>query len=101
MEAQFSQLTLDVIGLSVFNYDYDSLSTDRRALCRRAAATAAERTVLGPDRFRMTFISRFPQPRDSGCVHCAERDGDARDGPSSRLEGATSISLGAVYTHAI
>lgn len=28
MEAQFSQLTLDVIGLSVFNYNFDSLNAD-------------------------------------------------------------------------
>ncbi|KAK9290597.1 hypothetical protein L1049_008768 [Liquidambar formosana] len=28
MEANFSQLTLDVIGLSVFNYNFDSLSAD-------------------------------------------------------------------------
>ncbi|CAA7403368.1 unnamed protein product [Spirodela intermedia] len=28
MEAKFSQLTLDVIGLSVFNYNFDSLSSD-------------------------------------------------------------------------
>jgi carotene epsilon-monooxygenase len=28
MEAQFSQLTLDIIGLSVFNYEFDSLKTD-------------------------------------------------------------------------
>ncbi|KNA19575.1 hypothetical protein SOVF_060330 [Spinacia oleracea] len=28
MEAVFSQLTLDVIGLSLFNYNFDSLSTD-------------------------------------------------------------------------
>lgn len=28
MEEKFSQLTLDVIGLSVFNYSFDSLSTD-------------------------------------------------------------------------
>ncbi|KAL5150107.1 Carotene epsilon-monooxygenase, chloroplastic [Glycine soja] len=28
MEAKFSQLTLDVIGLSVFNYNFDSLNTD-------------------------------------------------------------------------
>lgn len=28
MEENFSQLTLDVIGLSLFNYDFDSLSTD-------------------------------------------------------------------------
>ncbi|KAL9242496.1 hypothetical protein vseg_016488 [Gypsophila vaccaria] len=28
MEAVFSQLTLDVIGLSVFNYNFDSLNTD-------------------------------------------------------------------------
>ena len=28
MEACFSQLTLDVIGLSVFNYEFDSLKTD-------------------------------------------------------------------------
>uniref|UniRef100_A0A7N0R9F4 Carotene epsilon-monooxygenase n=1 Tax=Kalanchoe fedtschenkoi TaxID=63787 RepID=A0A7N0R9F4_KALFE len=28
MEAKFSQLTLDVIGLSVFNYNFDSLTSD-------------------------------------------------------------------------
>lgn len=28
MEEKFSQLTLDVIGLSVFNYNFDSLSAD-------------------------------------------------------------------------
>ncbi|XP_065857299.1 carotene epsilon-monooxygenase, chloroplastic [Euphorbia lathyris] len=28
MEAKFSQMTLDVIGLSVFNYNFDSLTTD-------------------------------------------------------------------------
>lgn len=28
MEDKFSQLTLDVIGLSVFNYDFDSLNAD-------------------------------------------------------------------------
>ncbi|XP_039024947.1 carotene epsilon-monooxygenase, chloroplastic [Hibiscus syriacus] len=28
MEEKFSQLTLDVIGLSVFNYNFDSLTTD-------------------------------------------------------------------------
>ncbi|XP_043706032.1 carotene epsilon-monooxygenase, chloroplastic [Telopea speciosissima] len=28
MEAKFSQLTLDVIGLSIFNYNFDSLNTD-------------------------------------------------------------------------
>ncbi|KAG6640457.1 hypothetical protein CIPAW_09G004700 [Carya illinoinensis] len=28
MEEKFSQLTLDVIGLSVFNYNFDSLATD-------------------------------------------------------------------------
>lgn len=28
MEAQMSQLTLDIIGLSVFNYEFDSLKTD-------------------------------------------------------------------------
>lgn len=28
MEEQFSQLTLDVIGLSVFNYNFDALTAD-------------------------------------------------------------------------
>ena len=28
MEACFSQLTLDVIGKSVFNFDFDALTTD-------------------------------------------------------------------------
>ncbi|KAL2933380.1 Carotene epsilon-monooxygenase chloroplastic [Bienertia sinuspersici] len=40
MEAVFSQLTLDVIGLSVFNYNFDALKTDSpvidavKALCK-------------------------------------------------------------------
>lgn len=28
MEEKFSQLTLDVIGLSLFNYNFDSLTSD-------------------------------------------------------------------------
>ena len=28
MEAKFSQLTLDAIGLSVFNYNFDALNSD-------------------------------------------------------------------------
>lgn len=28
MEQRFSQLTLDVIGLAVFNYNFDSLTSD-------------------------------------------------------------------------
>lgn len=28
MEARFSQMTLDVIGLSLFNYNFDSLTSD-------------------------------------------------------------------------
>lgn len=28
MEAMFSQLTLDVIGKAVFNYDFDALNRD-------------------------------------------------------------------------
>ncbi|KAK3198359.1 hypothetical protein Dsin_021774 [Dipteronia sinensis] len=38
MEARFSQLTLDVIGLSVFNYNFDSLTTD--SLVIKAVYTA-------------------------------------------------------------
>ncbi|KAG5583037.1 hypothetical protein H5410_053664 [Solanum commersonii] len=40
MEAKFSQLTLDVIGLALFNYNFDSLTTDSpvidaiKALCK-------------------------------------------------------------------
>ena len=33
VESCFSQLTLDIIGLSVFNYDYNSLTSARCVLC--------------------------------------------------------------------
>ncbi|EFJ05918.1 hypothetical protein SELMODRAFT_187123 [Selaginella moellendorffii] len=42
MEAQFSQLTLDVIGLSVFNYDFDALTTDSPVI--QAVYTALKET---------------------------------------------------------
>jgi carotene epsilon-monooxygenase len=42
MEAQFSQLTLDVIGLSVFNYDFDSLTSDSPVI--EAVYTALKET---------------------------------------------------------
>lgn len=42
MEAAFSQLTLDVIGKSVFNYDFDSLKTDSPVI--QAVYTALKET---------------------------------------------------------
>lgn len=42
MEAQFSQLTLDIIGLSVFNYDFDSLKSDSPVI--EAVYTALKET---------------------------------------------------------
>ncbi|BBN00552.1 carotenoid epsilon hydroxylase [Marchantia polymorpha subsp. ruderalis] len=42
MEARFSQLTLDVIGLSVFNYDFDSLTSDSPVI--EAVYTALKET---------------------------------------------------------
>ncbi|KAB1199544.1 Carotene epsilon-monooxygenase, chloroplastic [Morella rubra] len=59
MEEKFSQLTLDVIGLSVFNYNFDALTTDSpvidavKALCKiiprqikaAKAVTVIRRTV--------------------------------------------------------
>lgn len=42
MEAQFSQLTLDVIGQSVFNYEFDSLRTDSPVI--QAVYTALKET---------------------------------------------------------
>ena len=40
VEACFSQLTLDIIGLSVFNYDYNALTTKRHGVAMRCAACA-------------------------------------------------------------
>jgi carotene epsilon-monooxygenase len=42
VEACFSQLTLDIIGLSVFNYDYDALSKDSPVI--QAVYTALKET---------------------------------------------------------
>jgi carotene epsilon-monooxygenase len=42
MEAAFSQLTLDVIGKSVFNYDFNSLTTDSPLI--QAVYTALKET---------------------------------------------------------
>jgi len=42
VEACFSQLTLDIIGLSVFNYDYDALSADSPVI--QAVYTALKET---------------------------------------------------------
>ncbi|CAI7820959.1 unnamed protein product [Closterium sp. NIES-54] len=42
MEAMFSQLTLDVIGLAVFNFQFDSLSTDSPLI--QAVYTALKET---------------------------------------------------------
>lgn len=42
MEAQFSQLTLDIIGKAVFNYDFDSLTTDSPLI--QAVYTALKET---------------------------------------------------------
>jgi len=44
MEARFSQLTLDVIGLSLFNYNFDSLTTDSPVI--DAVYTALKETEL-------------------------------------------------------
>ena len=37
VESCFSQLTLDIIGLSVFNYDYNSLTSARCVVCAYAS----------------------------------------------------------------
>jgi carotenoid epsilon hydroxylase len=44
MEAKFSQLTLDVIGLSLFNYNFDSLTSDSPVI--DAVYTALKETEL-------------------------------------------------------
>ncbi|KAF5750448.1 carotene epsilon-monooxygenase chloroplastic [Tripterygium wilfordii] len=44
MEEKFSQLTLDVIGLSLFNYNFDSLTTDSPVI--DAVYTALKETEL-------------------------------------------------------
>jgi carotene epsilon-monooxygenase len=42
MEEKFNQLTLDVIGLSVFNYNFDALNTDSPVI--QAVYTALKET---------------------------------------------------------
>ena len=51
MEACFSQLTLDVIGKAVFNYDFNALNTDSPliqvpACCLRSVASMLQTTEV-------------------------------------------------------
>jgi hypothetical protein len=43
MEAAFSQLTLDIIGKAVFNYDFNSLTKDSPVIQARAGLTGLDR----------------------------------------------------------
>lgn len=61
MEAQFSQLTLDIIGLSVFNYDYDALTADSpviQAVYLALKETEQRATDLLPV-WKVPFVAQF------------------------------------------
>lgn len=61
MEACFSQLTLDVIGKSVFNYDFDSLTTNSpliQAVYTSLKETEQRATDLLPY-WKVDFINLF------------------------------------------
>jgi hypothetical protein len=56
MEACFSQLTLDVIGKAVFNYDFDSLTTSSPVIQARITLLVVQLSPGG----------RSAQPMDVG-----------------------------------
>ncbi|CAI5969236.1 unnamed protein product [Closterium sp. NIES-65] len=68
MEAMFSQLTLDVIGLAVFNFQFDSLSTDSPLI--QAVYTALKETES-----RSTDILPYWQVRARIAVQTGEAVG--------------------------
>lgn len=69
MEAQFSQLTLDVIGLSVFNYDFDSLTSDSPVI--EAVYTALKETESrSTDILPYWQVSEKEYPKESRHIFC-------------------------------
>lgn len=73
MEARFSQLTLDVIGLSVFNYDFDSLTSDSpviEAVYTALKETESRSTDILPY-WQVSCRQRHPRPHlTSECASC-------------------------------
>ncbi|OAP04408.1 LUT1 [Arabidopsis thaliana] len=65
MEAKFSQMTLDVIGLSLFNYNFDSLTTDSPVI--EAVYTALKEAELRSTDllpyWKASFLCFFCVPR--------------------------------------
>lgn len=69
MEAQFSQLTLDVIGLSVFNYDFDSLTSDSPVI--EAVYTALKETESrSTDILPYWQVSEKEYPKETQHIFC-------------------------------
>ena len=72
MEAQFSQLTLDIIGLSVFNYEFNSLKTDSPVI--EAVYTALKETesrstdILPYWQVRFSVLLTFSSYSGSGII---------------------------------
>jgi hypothetical protein len=63
MEACFSQLTLDVIGKAVFNYDFDALTASSPLI--QACLPAVDRCA---DCFHALFKRPYPCEQASRCT---------------------------------
>jgi hypothetical protein len=101
MEACFSQLTLDVIGKAVFNYDFNALNTDSPLIqvprvlqtlslgCQSARCFAAGDICFVTCQQLSRRLCRFRT-----CLHCAggihsvEGDRVTGDRPAATVEGA-------------
>ena len=81
MEAVFSQLTLDVIGLSVFNYNFDSLTADSPVI-------DAVYTALKEAEARSTDILPYWKASPCSCSYfCTLSVPDAESSPFVFLDG--------------
>jgi hypothetical protein len=105
MEAVFNQLTLDVIGKAVFNYDFDALTTDSPVIQVRSFQPTSNPLCLCPrqaDHRSPFFLAAMflnseeilsKLPYLIGCLHCSQGNGDEGHRCSGILEGSLLPSL--------
>ncbi|KAF9599038.1 hypothetical protein IFM89_033383 [Coptis chinensis] len=86
MEAKFSQLTLDVIGLSLFNYNFDSLNTDSPVIdavytaLKEAEARSTDLLPYWKAEKSVVVIRRTVEELITKCKEIVEAEGEQIDG---------------------
>ncbi|KAL5995158.1 cytochrome P450 [Asimina triloba] len=94
MEEMFSQLTLDVIGLSVFNYNFDSLSSDSPvidAVYTALKEAEARSTDILPYWKAVSLIQRTVEELIAKCKQIVESEGERIEGEDYVNETDPSI----------